>query len=291
MVFTHMDLDGWGCYQLLRWTFPGAIIDIQPATVDTFRELYTTWIANHEIDDYNMVFIMDLDVSPDKEFIDKKGIMIIDHHKSHAIDASYTHAKAVVKDYSSATKLAYKVFNKLFNLNLPDNKKKLIAIIDDYDSYKLQVPESKKLNTIFWETNDRFRTLSDAFIQGFNGFTVHQENMIRLHDNNVDNHIRDLDIYKGTVNIQNKDRQVYATFSKEYTNDVADLLLHKHKADIAIVVNPRTEHISFRKARSQEDLNLLELAKLIADGGGHEYASGGRVTEKFTEFCKLLTPL
>ena len=291
MVFTHMDLDGWGCYQLLRWSFPNAIIHIQPATVDTFRDRYMNWIANNEISDYDMVFIMDLDVSPDKEYIDKKGIFIIDHHKSHAIDGLYEHAKTVIKDYSSATKLAYKVFTKLFNISLSDSRKRLIAIIDDYDSYKLQVPESKKLNTIFWETNDRFNTLSQAFHNGFNGFTVHQENMIRLRDSNVEKYIKELDIYTGDVNIQNKTRRVVSTFSTEYTNDVADHLLFVHKADIAIVVNYKTDHISFRKAKTQEDLNLLELAKLIADGGGHEYASGGRITEKFTEFCKLLKPL
>lgn len=291
--FTHWDLDGVGCYILLRWAFPKAKIEAIPCTVDGFRPTFIKWLADNDMSEYDKIFIMDLDVSNDKDIVDKSGVFVIDHHSSHENASEYKKANSLVSSFSSATKLAYKAFVKLYKIKLNKPQKKLIALIDDYDSYTLAVPESKNLNIVFWGTDNRFEEFSKNFASGFHGFNYKQENMIKLYNEKLRTIRRNLDVYTGDIEIQGKVRRVCSAISQDSINDVADILLKDYDANVAIVVNPKTNHVSFRKSTTEYDkeLDLSTLASTIADGAGHSYASGGSITEKFADFTKLLSPI
>ena len=174
------------------------------------------------------------------------------------------------------------------DVNLTDEQKKLIILADDYDSYTLQIPESMKLNIIFWNTDKAFETLQKQLIMGFHGFSIQQENIIKMHYDKLEKIKDTLSVYAAKINIQGKLRYVCATFTDSMINDVADILKDDYNAEIAIVVNPKENHVSFRRPKGIEQVDMSILAKTLTGGGGHEYAAGGHITDKFMQFTKLL---
>jgi len=71
-------------------------------------------------------------------------------------------------------------------------------------------------------------------------------------------------------------------------NELAYFSLKKFNADIAFIVIPSTNRVSIRKNKNTCELDLSKLAELLCDGGGHAYASGGKLTDKFLNFTKTL---
>lgn len=287
MCWSHFDLDGIVSYLILRWTFPNAIIDYQLSTVQKFRNEYIKWLTNHNLEDYDKVYILDLGIFDDKDLIDHENVVIIDHHPGHT-NTTYKKAKTVIKeDYSSACKLVYKVFKALYNINLTKPQLHLLILANDFDSYTLQFKESKKLNIVFWDTNDRFESFIKSFAGGFHGFTFNQENIIKLHDIKLEKIKSDLKVFTGVVKIQGKNRRVCSAMVTQYINEVADILIEDYNAEVAIIVNIKTKHISYRR-NPNSDVNLSELAKKIGNGHGHEYSSGSELSEDFILFTKNL---
>ena len=62
-------------------------------------------------------------------------------------------------------------------------------------------------------------------------------------------------------------------------------------ADVAIIVNPNSGRVSFRRRAESKNVDVSRIAAKLVDGGGHEYAAGGQVTDKFMDFTKLLKPI
>ncbi len=92
------------------------------------------------------------------------------------------------------------------------------------------------------------------------------------------------------VEVQGKKILIMATSAKKHINEVADVLLKKYGACIAIVVNTSSEHVSFRRSTSCNNINLLDFIDKIVPGvgGGHEYAAGCPINDDFMAFTKCL---
>lgn len=292
IVITDSDLDGVTCYLTFKWFHPGAHIEVYPTSVTRFRNDYTNLLSKKHLSDYDKVYIFDLDVGEHKDIIDNKNHFIIDHHKTHVDAGQYANATAIVKEQSSACIMVYKTFKALYETDLTPEQKKLIVIANDYDSYTLSLAESKKLNTLYWNQNNRFQTFCRQFNNGFFGFNIQQENTIKLYKDKLDDIIKNLKIFYLDTPIQNIDTKILATFATDAINDVADTLLNEYNADIAIVVNLDTKKASFRRNTSCKHINLINLVNKFCggEGGGHEYAAGGVVNQTFLEFTKLLKP-
>lgn len=289
MVFTHGDLDGAISALVVKWTFKKANVDIMPVTTANFRNKFTQWLSNNDIADYDTIFITDLGIYEDKELIDYPNVFIIDHHEGHD-SSTYKNAKCAIKNYTSACLLAYKIFKKLYNVKLSKAQLHLILLGDDFDSYKFDLKDSYNLNIVYWDTTKKFETFIKEFSSGFHGFNMNQENIIKIHNDSLNKLKKELEVYSGTLNIQGEDRYICSTFASKYINEVADHLLADYNAEIALVVNTKTDHISYRR-KQDSDVNLAELAKKLSDGGGHEYSSGSKITEKFILFTKQLTKI
>lgn len=286
MCFTHWDLDGVVSYLVLRWTFPNATVECQPTRVQDFRGVFTKWLSANNLEDYDKVFILDLGIYNDKDLIDHENVFIVDHHPGHD-NTTYTKAKSIIKEYGSACKLAYKAFGKLYNIKLTDAQKKLIALADDFDSYRLTVPESAQLDIVFWDSDDKFDSFTKSFLGGFHGFNVQQQNLINLRALKLQKIKDELAVYAGVVKIQGKERYVCSAFASQCINNVADILLKDYNAEVALVVNTKTDHISYRR-KHDSDVDLSELATKLANGAGHAYSSGSTISEKFLLFTKAL---
>lgn len=284
--FTHWDVDGLVSYLVLRW-FLKIPITYTTTQAKKFKTDWEAWVRNNDIESYDRVYILDLDIAEHVDIIDYNNVFVIDHHRSNNLECK--NCTGAIKEYSSAAKLCYKLFSKMSpDVEITDAQKKLIILADDYDSYTLQIPESMKLNIVFWNTNKAFETLQKQLIMGFHGFTHQQENIIKLHYDKLKKIESSLNVYTGKINIQGQIRYVCATFSDTMTNDIADILKDKYNADISIIVNPKINHVSFRRPKHIKNLDVSILAKTLTDGGGHEYAAGGSITDKFMQFTKLL---
>lgn len=290
-VFTDCDLDGVVSYLTFAWFHPDDEISCTTTTVTNFRSEYIKFLSKWDPSHFDKIFILDLDVGEHKDLIDTPNHFIIDHHKTHVDSGPYQHATAVVKEYTSACKLAYRLFDKITNIELSDNRKKLILLGDDYDSYTLQLPDSKNLNVLYWNTQNRFNVFIEDFYNGFRGFNIKQQNLIKQHLIKIEQIKRDLEIYHITKDVQGRNCKILSAFAHEAINDIADYLLDEKGADIAIVVNMNTNRVSFRRNVKIEDISLIEFGQEVCgDGGGHAYAAGGSISEKFINFSKTLTP-
>ena len=231
-IFTDIDLDGAMSYLLFEWYNKKRIPYIATRVTD-FRASFSGWLKHHKLTDYDTVYILDLDVSNEcQELVDKPNIVIVDHHESHVQNKhKYKKAKTFISTDTSCARLLYKLLYSKSDEPLSDEYKKLVLLVDDYDSYSLKVPNSHELNTIFWNyQGDKVKKFVEDFGSGFHEF-----------------------------------------------------------ADIGMVVNMDSKKVSFRKDK-QCPVDLSLLAKTIADGGGHKYAAGGKVSDKFITFTKLLKP-
>ncbi|MDD4110007.1 MAG: DHH family phosphoesterase [Clostridia bacterium] len=290
--FTHYDLDGVITYLVTKWAHPGYKIDVMPLTGADIRYELQQWRLKHNFEDYEKVFFLDLDISEQKDIVDHENVIIIDHHKSHVDAMKYEKAAPIVKEYSSACLLAYRVFKKLYNTEFSNEQKTLIIYGNDYDSYANELPESHMLNIIFWNTQKSFDSFLENYSNGFRPFTKEQHAIIKIYENHLAETIKSLKVFQGIyADVDGECRVVVATsLDGQSPNDISDYLLKTYQADVSIIINTKTKHISFRRPKNGT-MRLNVFAKEYADGGGHEYSAGGTITDTFLNFTKTLKPV
>lgn len=291
-VFTDCDLDGAGSYYALT-TLKGERYPYTVTRVNDAYEKITGWMSVNNIDSYDRVYFLDLDLSQHVDLIpliDRSNVTVIDHHKNHVESAElYTYADVKLTNDTSATKLVYKEYAT--DNNMSPEQKLLILMVDDYDSYKFKVPNSYNLNIVFWSyQGDRIEKFMNDFASGYNGFNQQQQNIINFNIKKLKNIITTLDVHQARVKIKGSERRLVSVFANQCINEIADHIIKNYKADIAFVVNLDSNKVSIRRDKScKVDLNDLA-QKLFDQGGGHEDAAGGILCDKFMTFAKLFKP-
>ncbi len=288
-VWSDFDLDGTGSILLLKWVYPDVSISFKNTKVNAFRDEFIAWSKTDSIDKYDRVFFLDLDVSKNADLMDHEKSVVMDHHITHVENKSvYKKSKVIVEDCTSCVRLMYKKFKD--KVKLTDDQKKIVLLIDDYDCYKHDLKESLMLNYLFTDLQkgeyaNKVERFIAEFKDGFCGFTPMQLNIIKFYQNKIQKTIENSDYFEGEVSIQKKNRRVKAAITETAINDVCEHILNEGH-DLAIAFNPKTGSVSFRT--KQEDLDVSKVAEKLFGGGGHQYAAGGKVSEQFAEFTKLL---
>lgn len=292
-IFTDIDLDGAMSCLLFHWITGKQIPYISTRTVD-FRKTFANWLKNNKLSSFDNIYILDLDISGDcLELVDRPNIVIIDHHTSHERNKhKYKHAKTFIKADTSCAKTIYKLLHTKSKTELTDEHKKLVLLVDDYDSYELKLPQSQELNLLFWNyQGNKAAKFIEEFNPGFHGFTSDQKNIIQFYKNKIENTLSTLEVFEATVPMGGSSQKVVSTFAETCINEVADHIIKKYKADIGLVINQNSSKVSFRKDKSRCSIDLSVIANTIADGGGHEYSAGGMLCDKFATFSKLFKPI
>lgn len=292
MCMCHYDLDGATTALVTKWAHPGYAVEYKALAGYEVRHELTQWLLNHNFSDYEKVFFLDMDVSKLKDLIDHENVLIIDHHKSHVDNKAYEKAVPIIKEYPSAAVLAYRVFKKLYDSKFTDAQKTLIVYANDFDSYAKELPESDMLNIIFWNTQKSFDTFMETYADGFKPFSKEQTAIHKIYTDELSKVLSGLCVFQGVhADVDGEYRVAVATFADKCSpNDISDYLLKTYEADVAIVANLKTKHISFRRPKDGT-MKLDIFAKDIADGGGHEYSAGGQLIDSFLEFTKTLKPV
>lgn len=293
-IFTDCDLDGAMSYLVYTWFHGSAPVTI--CRVNDLLNTYKTWLNTHDPDEYSAIYFLDLDTSLNNELIkliDRENVTIIDHHTSHVENINkYKKANQLVQEYTSACRLIYKIFTDTTDVKLTDAQKLLILLVDDYDSYKLEIPNSYELNTLFWNyTGDRLKKFISEFSTGFTGFNEQQQNAINFHKKKLHNIKTSLNVFETKLPIKSNNYKVVSTFATTCINDVADHIIKTYEADIGLVINTNSNKVSFRKSKECE-VDLAKLSQTMCEeGGGHSFAAGGMLCDRFMEISKIFTPI
>ena len=290
IIFTDLDFDGCCSYVIYSWfrqTKPKAVT----LKVSNIREKILAWLNYNKFEDYKKVYFFDLDTTEIKDLIDKKNVIIFDHHKSHVDD--YSNAKTFINaEQTSCSKHIYQLLRRMYpDVNLTKEQKKLITLADDYDCYELKYPESNKLNFLLWYTNgDKLQNFIKDFENGFFGFTDEQNKIISYHFYKFKKLRESVDLFKADLTIAGNTYKFISTFASEYINDLGQYIIETHNCDVCLMINLKNKRVYLRKKRDV-DLNLSKFANKICDGGGHDYAAGGHLNEKVMALSKQFEPL
>ena len=292
-IFTDIDLDGICSYITCCWAL-GTWCTYTTCRVNDSKEKVEQWLDKNKLEDYEAVYFLDLDISSHDvaELVDYDNVHIYDHHDTHISNISvYKRANVNVESATSTARLLYNK-NSSLNQELTQFQKLLILMADDYDSYQFNVPNSYELNVLLWSlTGDRFGKFVEMFRDGFKGFNEQQQNIIKLYLNKLNRVKSQLEVYESKIPVKDNTYKIYSTFASECINDVADYILSEFDCDVVLVVNPKSNKISFRKQKECE-LDLSKFSQSVCDqAGGHKFAAGGMLCEKFLNFSKLFKPI
>lgn len=289
-VFTDADLDGAGSLLTLKLAYKNADISYCVTTEKNFREDVLNWQLKDSFQNYDTVFICDLNIKNEIALIDRDNVIVFDHHAEHIEHLhEYAKAKPIVKDYPSCTLLMYHSL-KLKD-KITDYQKILINLISDYDSYVLKFPHSRSLNQIFWNyTGNRVQKFLADFENGFTGFNQYHKNALKIVENNIDNYFKTQTLYIGNLKISDKNYNVIGGFFSFCPNEIAERALQENNADLIILINLKSKTVCYRKSKIC-NLNMGKLAEKLANGGGHEDAAGSRLNDNIINITKLLQPI
>lgn len=288
-IFLDNDLDGAGCCLAIRWLFPKAKISFKPTNEHKFREDFLDWCKTNSTSDYDQVYICDLNiVEQNQDILDVHKITIIDHHNVTGVNKeAFSNASYIFKKTPSCATLVYKTLCGSSTSQLTREQKLLLLLIDDYDSYKLSLPYSLDLNTIFFSLRgDRIALFCDEYINGFKPFDPHKQNIIKFHKLRLKEVNDNLKIHSAVLKLDGKDTLVHCTFADYGINDVAQHLFSKYNSDIAIVVNLTRKTVSYRRGQNCS-YDVSKLAKKFNNGGGRNNVGGGILTDNFLLFSRL----
>ena len=289
IVFTDLDLEGAWSYLIHCW-FTQTKPTVVTLKVSTLREKFLVWLNRHKLEDYKQVYFFDIDTTEIKDLIDKENVVVFDHHKTHVDDYKYAEYW-IDHTATSCSKILYQHYKTLNRVNLTVAQKQLIALVNDYDCYELKFPESNKLNFLFWYKNgNKLQNFIKDFEHGFFKFTDEQNKIISYHIYRFKKIANELQLFKCDIPINKKKYTFVSAFANEYINDVAQHIITKSKCDVCMLINLKNNRVYFRKNRSA-DLDLGKFAKKICEGGGHEYAAGGQLTENVLALSKKFEPI
>lgn len=279
-AWVNSDLDGVGSTILLGNLFTN--FEYRHCFFGNFTEQYVTW-AKENADEYDRIFIvgMVLDQSFLKKIDDPRVVVVSDRpDKFRVIDSTL-----IQEEFSSCTKLLYKKFKD--KVNFSKELKLLFLYIDDYNSYDLKHEETKYLNGIYRKSGgNRFTKMVNRFWNGFDGFTDKEVDLVGDFYEEIEKELESLQLFEGYYD----NFKVISTMSKFSVNEIAGSIMDNYKTDAVIVINPDTQYVSFRRAKGSA-IDIAKVADTLCEGGGGEWASGGKITRKFLEFTQTLTEL
>lgn len=282
---THADLDGAMSY-LLLCKYLNKKIPVKPISQADFSNYWKKTVLP-KIFYFEKIYTLDLEICEDYNFFNYNNVFVCDHHKCSVEKGPYlTHSENYLKESTSNSLLLYKSLKNKYGFKLSDREKLLLMLVDDYDSYQLKNDNSKKLNYLFNSySGNRVDKFYNEFFNGFTGFNNFQQNSINIYVKHLAEIIKNLKIFTTYQTINNKNIKFSSAFSDFGINDIAEYLLKKTGSDISVVINLKHMKVSFRRSRTS-NISCKEIANIICDGSGHDFAAGGLINEKFLEFSK-----
>lgn len=276
-AWVNSDLDGIGSTVLLGNLFKN--FEYRHCFFGKFEEQYLPW-AKENAEDYDKIFVvgMVLDQNMIKKIDDHRVVFVSDRPD----DFKVWDSTMIQEECSSTTKILYKKFKE--KVEFTKDLKKLFLYIDDYNSYDLKHEETKYLNALYRKSGgNRFINFVNRFWNGFDGFTNTEVKLADSFFNELNNEFVNMQVFTGVY----EGARFVSTISKFSVNELAYLIMENYDGDVVIVMNPDTHFVSFRKYKGS-GVDIAKMAANLCDGGGGEWASGGKITKEFLKFSETL---
>jgi hypothetical protein len=290
-VFTPYSLDGAGSLLSIKWFMEllnHKNVNLVSVNTVSVKQDYKSFKESFEYQSAKKIYIVGGYLAKEiLEFIkgdEKVTVFALKEENTNDIQD----VKVVDGDFPSYTALICNKFKDKKDLKLNDKQNLLISLIEDYISYELKYDKiSLGLNTIFYNfQGNKVENFCKKYEKGFDTFSEDDKKIISFYRLKLEK-ILEAKKYEGDFSVGGKERKLIAIFSDTCINEVAAALLKKYNADIAVIVNPQTQRVSFRRGKNV-DVDLKSLCRKLCEGDGKKYAATGKITEKFLTLTKLL---
>jgi oligoribonuclease NrnB/cAMP/cGMP phosphodiesterase (DHH superfamily) len=288
-VFTHKDFDGAVSLLVFLWARSKSPVHFQELNNLNVTEKLNQY-ANNTANPFPTL-VLDFALRPEFKNCDQSHFTFIDHHKSSENYLNtFKNCKVLYKEFSSNARWMYKLFEKDLT-HLTQSQKYLIALADDFDCYKLQLPHSYDLNILFWsEYRQEFGRFIKDFKEGFKNFSSSQIKRIESIKKAAKAEAQKIQKFEGTIKIGDTNKYTVAALTDNTTNLVMDEIINEYNPELFFFINTKSEKVSLRQSRNNP-IDLGAFAEKICEGGGHFHSAGGKITPLFLEITKNLKPL
>lgn len=295
-IFTHTDLDGYGCALLTKLAVGVNNVDADFCGYTNINEKVKSFIDNKEYNSYEYVFITDISVNEEiAELINnlksKNKFILLDHHETALYLNKYDWATVMIKDasniYTCGTDLTYCKLLELRLLAYNSAINTLVLNITRYDTWTWKTiyndPQPKKLNDLFQIYGPkRFCNIYIERIQNlksdFELFTDMDNFLLKLEKEK-----RNTYIYKKLENVQIKniviDDKTYKAgivFATDHISELGNTICEKNpEIDFAAIISDMNT-ISYRSIKT--DVNLGEKVAKHYGGGGRPQTAGSQIS-------------
>lgn len=298
-IFTHTDLDGYGCAILAQIAAGRDNVDAEYCGYYNINEKIKSFIDSRKHSNYDYIFITDISVNENiAELINKINdidhkFYLIDHHPTAISLNKYYWAQVLIEDEIEkvcGTSLFYKTL--IEHSFIKPNKRLDIFVekIKRYDTWlwkeKYNDLEAQALNNLFKiYGQSRFSEIYFGRLMYLN------DEYFKLIDD-MDKFLLDIEhekveqyIYKKnksmvieTLNINNKEYKVGLVVAENYISELGNTLSEKHTELDFIAIVSALNTVSYRTVKDGIDLGA-DIAAYYG-GGGHSKAAGSQISNE-----------
>lgn len=289
---SHADLDGVGCAIVLNNLFEkveSKYVTYYGTLNPVIKEMENNPFA---LNKYDIIMITDVSLTPDQMkriFITlnvagyQGQFIFLDHHESSK-QLHNPKANIYVVDGVCGTKITKTFCESLLDTKL-DHLNEMAELINDYDLWKHENPNSKKLQHLLT------KEMKLDIKQGLPNFAKKYHNGIQFNNLNesekliIKNAEDDItEVWDNLeVNLIDNSRIAFCFVNSDYINEMSDRLLNSPEVgvDVVITFDPKKKNGSIRASASKiKNMNLTivveEISKTskVLSGSGHKLASG-----------------
>lgn len=286
-ILVPYSFDGVGAFLAAKWYLGQEKFNVKvlPTSKDRFCSDYETLLP---LNPSKIYIVGGFIIEKCEEPLDSEKVVIFKLDKENI---SADKVKVVSSDYECYTSLMLNVFKNKYKIDLDRSKTLLLALIQDYVTYKLKYDKiSIGLNYIFQNLNNlgenKLEKFCKKYSEGFDSFTEDDKKVIGYYHEKLKKFLSG-DRYSGVLPTATKNYKIVSCFATNCINEVAAALLRENNGDIAIIVNPETNLVTFRRGNNCT-VNLKKLSQKLCDGDGKEFAATGKITDNFLLFTQTL---
>lgn len=309
-LFTHTDLDGYGCAIVANLMFSN--IDIEYCGYTNINQKIAKFFSSGEFNDYTHIFITDLSVSDEiAEVINRYNnysvlpdsntpyTVLIDHHPTAKHLGDKYEWCTVTPEYGDGSKacgasLFYKTI-KEYDMGERDCfseslLREFVELVRRYDTWEWKTvyndESPRQLNELFKMYGQKkfFSVYTTKIIYGDNLFEELENELIRIADDRIEEAVDNASkrLYKRNQIINGRKYKFGVLFLDSDISIVGNKLCERHDDLDFVMMISGMSTISFRTVK--DDIDLGKDVASFFGGGGHPKTAGAQISIEYKNF-------